>query len=99
MIYSPRVLPEGAARGQHTRGINHITTSSRPINGLFLHWRGFLKGCKNTLKKNSCIVLFLLFYNTPCWHEWDSQVSRPFNYVNFLKSHFELVVLLVGSEC
>ena len=36
------------ARGQRTRGINHITTSWRPINGLFLHWRGFLKGCKNT---------------------------------------------------
>ena len=54
--YSPRVLPEGAARGQHTRGMNHITTSWRPINGLFLHWRGFLKGCKNTLKKNSSIV-------------------------------------------
>ena len=35
VIYSPRALPEGAARGQHTRGINHITTSWRPINGLF----------------------------------------------------------------
>ena len=46
LIYSPRALPEGAARGQHTRGMNHITTSWRPINGLFLHWRGFLKGCK-----------------------------------------------------
>ena len=27
VIYSPRALPEGAARGQRTRGINHITTS------------------------------------------------------------------------
>ena len=27
VIYSPRALPEGAARGQHTRGMNHITTS------------------------------------------------------------------------
>ena len=56
VIYSPRALPEGAARGQHTRGMNHITKSRRPINGLFLHWRGFLKGCKNALKKNSSIV-------------------------------------------
>ena len=43
-------------RGQRTRGINRITTSWRPINGLFLHWRGFLKGCKNTLTKNVSIV-------------------------------------------
>jgi len=27
VIYSPRVLPEGAAQGQRMRGINHITTS------------------------------------------------------------------------
>ena len=27
VIYSPRALPEGAARVQHTRGMNHITTS------------------------------------------------------------------------
>ena len=51
VIYSPR-----AFRGQRTRGINHITTSWRPIKGLFLHWRGFLKGCKNTLTKNASIV-------------------------------------------
>ena len=31
MIYSPRALPEGAARGQRTRGINHITPRLRPI--------------------------------------------------------------------
>ena len=43
VIYSPR-------------GINHITPRFRPINGLFLHWRGFLKGCKNTLTKNAAIV-------------------------------------------
>ena len=56
VIYSPCALPEGAARGQHTRGMNHITTSWRPVNGLFLHWRSFLKGRKNTLKKRSSIV-------------------------------------------
>ena len=56
VIYSPRALPQGAPRGQRTRGINHITTSWRAINGLFLHWRGFLKGCKNTLTKNAAIV-------------------------------------------
>ena len=27
VIYSPRALPEGAARGQRTRGINRITPS------------------------------------------------------------------------
>ena len=54
VIYSPRAFP----RGQRTRGINHITQSWRPINGLFLHWRGFLKACKNTLKKNVSIVHF-----------------------------------------
>ena len=43
VIYSPRALPEGAARGQHTRGINHITLSCVTL-------------CKNTLKKNSSIV-------------------------------------------
>ena len=48
VIYSPRAL----------RGINHITPSWRPINGVFLDWRGFLKGCKNTLTKNVSIVNF-----------------------------------------
>ena len=38
------------------RGINQITTSFRLITSLFLHWRGFLKGCKNTLKKNASVV-------------------------------------------
>ena len=86
VIYSPRALPEG---------INHITPRFRPIIGLFSHWRGFLKGCKNTLTKNASII-FLLFFNTPCWHWWHSQVSRLFNYVSFSKSHFKLVV---RSEC
>ena len=27
VIYSSRALPEGVALGQHTRGMNHITTS------------------------------------------------------------------------
>ena len=40
------------ALGQRTRGTNPITTSWRPTNGLFLHWRRFLKGCSNTLTKN-----------------------------------------------
>ena len=81
VIYSPRA-----------------TTSWRPINGLFLHsWRGFLKGCKNTSwRKMSLLFIFLLFFNTPCWHWWHSQVSRLFNYVSFSKSHFKLVV---RSEC
>ena len=52
-------LPEGA-----TRGINHITTSCRPINGLFLHWRRFLKGCKNTLRKNAPIVHLSFYFST-----------------------------------
>ena len=56
VIYSPRALPKDAAQRQRTRGINQITMSFRPITGLFLHWRGFFKGCKNTLKKNACIV-------------------------------------------
>ena len=29
------------------------TSLKRPINGLVLHWRGFLKGSKNVLKKNA----------------------------------------------
>ena len=45
VIYFPRALPEG----KH----DHITKSWRPINGLFLHWRGILKGCKNTMTKNA----------------------------------------------
>ena len=42
------------------------------------------------------LFIFLLFFNTPCWHWWHSQVSRLFNYVSFSKSHFKLVV---RSEC
>ena len=34
-----------------------------------------------------------------CWHCWDSEVSQLFDYVSFLKSHFELVVCHVQSEC
>ena len=62
VIYSPRALPKGAARGQRTRGINHITTSSRPINGLFLLWRGFLKGCKKCLYSVCLLFIILLFF-------------------------------------
>ena len=76
---------------------NHISTSPRPINGLFLHWRGLLKGCNNTLKTNASI--FHLSFVFQHWHWWDSQVSRLFNYVTLLKSHFDLAVLLVRSEC
>ena len=42
------------------------------------------------------LFIFLLFFNTPCWYWWHSQVSRLFNYVGFSKSHFKLVV---RSEC
>ena len=42
------------------------------------------------------LFIFLLFFNTPCWHWWHSQVPRLFNYVSFSKSHFKLVVC---SEC
>ena len=80
--------------------INHITTSWRPINGLFFYigedsWRG----AKIHWSKMPLLFIFLLFFNTPCWHWWDSQVSRLFNYVSFLKLHFKLVVRLVRSEC
>ena len=77
VIYSPRALPESGARGQRTRGINHITRSWRLIKGLFLHWRGFLQGCKNTLTKNASIV------HLSFWHRWHLQVSRLFNYFSF----------------
>ena len=42
------------------------------------------------------LFIFPLFFNTPCWYWWHSQVSRLFNYVSFSKSHFKLVVC---SEC
>ena len=35
--------------------------SWRPINGLFLHWRGFLKGCKNTLHEGNVSTVNLSF--------------------------------------
>ena len=35
--------------------------SWRPINGLFLHWRGFLKGCKNTLHEGNASTVNLSF--------------------------------------
>ena len=61
VIYSPCALPKGIARGQHMRGINHITTSWRPITGLFLLWREFLKGPRNTLVTNAVIFCFHFF--------------------------------------
>ena len=82
--------------GQRTRGINHITTSWRPINGLFLHKRGSSRDAKIHWRKMPLLFIFLLFFNTPCWHWWHSQVSQLFNYVSFSKSHFKLVV---RSEC
>ena len=36
------------------------------------------------------LFIFPLFFNTPCWRRWHSQVSRLFNYVSFSKSHFKL---------
>ena len=38
------------------------------------------------------LFIFLLFFNTPRWHWWHSQVSLLVNYVSFSKSHFKLVV-------
>ena len=38
-------------------------------------------------KCHYCLSFFGFF--TPCWHWWHSQVSLVFNYVSFLKSHFE----------
>ena len=35
--------------------------SWRSINGLFLHWRGFLKGCKNTLHEGNASTVNLSF--------------------------------------
>ena len=93
MIYSPRALPKAAGRGQCTRGINHITTSWRLINGLSLHWRGFLKGWKIHRRKMPLLFIFLLFFNTPCWNWWDSQISRLFNHVSCISN--KLFVLFV----
>ena len=92
--FIPLVRCPGRINQFFTRGINHITTSWRPINGLFLHWRGLLKGCNNTLKKNASIFHLSFFFQHKHW--WDSQVSRLFNYV---RSHFELAACLVCSEC
>ena len=89
------------ARGRRThegnKSHNHELKADKR---LIFHWRGFLKGCKNTLKKIALLFIFFLFFNTLCWHWWDSQVSRLFNYVSgFLKLQFEKVVCLVRSEC
>jgi len=59
-------LPEGATLRQCTRGINHTSAS------LFLHWQGFLKGCKNTL-----FVLFVVnARNMPAM--WSNSESELF---------------------
>ena len=39
------------------------------------------------------LFIFLLFFNTPCWHWWDSQVSWLFNYVSFFKVAFRISCL------
>ena len=42
-------------------------------------------------KCHYCLSIFRFF--TPCWRWWHSLVSRLFNYVSFLKSHFEFVFI------
>ena len=70
------------------RQLRRLTTSWRPINGLFFHRLGFSRDAKYIEEKCHYCLSFFCFF-TPYWHWWHSQVSRVFNYVSFLKSHFE----------
>ena len=90
MIYSPRALPEGNKSHNH-----ELKAEKRLIFTLARIPQG-----KQKYTEEKCLYCSsFLFLNTPCWYWWDSQVSQLFNYVSFLKSHFELVVRLVRSEC
>ena len=91
MISSPCALPEGKKSHNH-----ELKADKRLIFTLARIPQGMQK---YTEEKGLYCSSFFCFFNAPCWHCWDSQVSRLFNYVSFLKSHFELVVRLVRSEC
>ena len=89
MIYSPRALPEG------NKSHNHELKADKRLIFTLARIQG-----KQKYTEEKCLYCSsFLFLNTPCWYWWDSQVSRLFNYVSLLKSHFELVVRLVRSEC
>ena len=81
------------ALGQSMRGINHITTSWSPINGLFLHCHGFLKGCKYTMMKNASIVYLSFVFWT--LHAGTGGIHKFLGclIVSFSRSHFELFVV------
>ena len=91
VIYSPRALPKGAARGQRTRGNkshNHgMGADKRLIFTLARIPQGIQKYIDEKCLYCSSFFCFLILHagtgGIP------AQVSRLFNYVSFLKSHFE----------
>ena len=51
------------------------------------------QGMKKYTRKMPVLFMFLLFFNTPCWNWWDSQISRLFNHVSCISN--KLFVLFV----
>ena len=89
MLYSPCALLEGNKSHNYELKADKqvIFTLARIPQGMQ----------KYTEDKRPLLFIFLLFFNTPCWHWWDSQICELFNYISVLKLHFALIVC--RSEC
>ena len=80
VIYSSRALPEHEENKSHNY---ELKADKRLIFTLARIPRD---------AKIPLLFIFLLFFNTPCWDWWHSNVSRLFSYVSFSKSHLKLVL-------
>lgn len=89
MLYSPCALLEGNKSHNYELKADKqvIFTLARIPQGMQ----------KDTEDKRPLLFIFLLFFNSRCWHWWDSQISPLFNYISVLKLHFALIVC--RSEC
>ena len=77
----PSCVARGCSpRATHEGNKSHNHELKADKRDVKIHWR-----------KMPLLFVSLLFFNTPSWHWWYSQVSRHFNYVSFSKSKFKLV--------
>ena len=75
------------------KSIDSKTVSTTECLYLLYHYHVISKGYRPSARGYvmPLLLIFFLFFNTPSWHWWYSQVSRHFNYVSFSKSNFKLV--------
>jgi len=82
VFYSPRAFLEGNKSHNY-----ELKADKRVIFTLARIPQGMQKYSED---KRPLFFIFLLFFHTPCWHWWDSQISRLVNYIKSFKVAFQI---------